>query len=58
MLSGRKDLKKDEVPGPGTYIEFDTINRDKSPSYRLGTAKRADIVSRETALSPAPGHYD
>lgn len=58
MLSGRKDLKKDYVPGPGSYSEIDTLKRDKSPSFRMGTGQRTDIVSKEVTTSPAPGHYD
>lgn len=40
MKSKRQELKRDDVPGPGAYNANDTINRDKSPSYRMGTASR------------------
>ena len=57
IRSGRKDLNKDFVPGPGAYNDTDTLLRDKSPSFRLGSGKRSEIVSKESATSPAPGHY-
>ena len=57
IRSGRQDQKKDYIPGPGAYNETDTLMRDKSPSYRLGSGLRSEIVSREAAIKPAPGHY-
>ena len=55
---GRTEQKKDQIPGPGAYNEIDHFTRDKSPSFRLGTGQRTQIVSRETAVSPGPGIYD
>jgi len=55
----REPPKKDFIPGPGSYNNLDTINRDKSPSYRMGTAKRSDIIDKkQVELSPGPGNYD
>ena len=41
MQSKREALKRDMIPGPGSYNAADSVvNRDKSPSYRMGTASR------------------
>jgi len=38
ILGKREPLKKDSVPGPGAYNANDSINRDKSPTFRMGSA--------------------
>lgn len=41
IQSKREALKRDMIPGPGSYNAADTVvNRDKSPSYRMGTSNR------------------
>lgn len=45
-------------PGPGAYDAKDSINRDKSPSYRLGTGKRSEVISKSIIEQPGPGMYD
>lgn len=48
---------KNNNPGPGQY-EPDNLNisRDKSPSFKMGSASRPDII--KNTQSPGPGTYE
>ena len=46
MKSARKEFSKDDNPGPGAYELNNSINRDKSPSYRMGTGQRTTVVNK------------
>jgi hypothetical protein len=46
--------EREYLPGPGQY-NFSSSNRPKSPSYRMGSAKRDGINSNK--LVPGPGSY-
>ncbi|CDW79521.1 UNKNOWN [Stylonychia lemnae] len=58
IMGKREPLKKDNIPGPGSYNNVNEIQRDKSPSFRIGTSKRHDIVDKNANLNPGPGNYD
>lgn len=57
-IMGKREIKKDNMPGPGTYNASDSIYKSKSPSFRMGTGKRSEIISREANHTPGPGIYD
>ena len=33
-----QEKQREDIPGPGSYNALDAINRDKSPSFRMGTS--------------------
>lgn len=46
MGTKRQDQKANDIPGPGAYDAKDTVMRDKSPSFRLGTGERSKIINK------------
>ena len=42
-------------PGPGQY-DYSSVNRPKSPSYRIGSAKR-EALYKFLEQNPGPGQY-
>jgi hypothetical protein len=40
IMGKREPLKKDFIPGPGSYNNIEFVHRNKSPSFRMGTGKR------------------
>lgn len=50
-------LTKNDVPGPGQYNSTsNSMNKDKSPSYKIGTSIRTD--ENKPNEYPGPGTYD
>lgn len=52
------DKAGSEVPGPGNYEADHSAVKDKVIAYKIGSSSRQQVVSREAAMSPGPGHYD
>lgn len=57
MQPKREPLKRDNIPGPGAYNAADSINRDKSPSFRMGQSQRVSMINKEQTMAPGPGSY-
>ncbi len=54
-----KEYHKNDSPGPGAYeSEKQNLVRDKSPSFKMGSSKRSEIVSKNQKEKPGPGQYD
>jgi hypothetical protein len=52
------ETKRDNIPGPGAYEASVREVRDKSPSYKMGTSQRVQVVSKNQTQNPGPGMYD
>ena len=57
FLSGRKDKKFNDFPGPNRYSPNYKILKKKYPSYRIGTAKRRKLYQIEESF-PGPNKYN
>lgn len=54
MAGKGKALRKDVIPGPGTYAPGDT--KKAAPNYGIGTSTRLPINDSKTAKAvPGPG---
>lgn len=54
-------VKKKNIPGPGTYNLQDSPNMNHSiqPAYRMGSSTRPELSGgKETSMKPGPGTYD
>ena len=52
-----KEIRTERNPGPGAYEVSELHNRDKSPSYKMGTSSRTSIVNNLLQNMPGPGNY-
>jgi hypothetical protein len=58
-MRGRpKERIGNDNPGPGKYELSESLSKERTVTYKIGTSERVTIVSRESMNSPGPGAYD